>query len=119
MSINPAFVLTDRHGQRVAIVHRPLDWSQPVREAWLTWLRRHGLDPMEVCVGPGEIIADDHARSITYLSFVLDEKGGYRLDPKDRNRALRERRTVQLEAPALPFPHFPDLAEISDDRNAP
>jgi hypothetical protein len=66
----------------------------PAREPWLDWCRRHGIDPREalVNVGTWTFVCDDAARTISYQRAVLVGFGDY------------EWVTVQLEAPALPFP---------------
>ena len=35
---------------------------------WCEWLKRHGIDPMDVVV-PGWIDVDDEARAVRYLGF--------------------------------------------------
>lgn len=85
------------------------------REVWSTWLTRHGIDPCTVSAAPGELLIDDDARTITYLSVHTDSPGrahlrsacpdgDQRRDDDPRRLICRRHITVQLEACALPLP---------------
>jgi len=77
--------------RRAVCIYQGLpDMGPERREAWTTWLDRHGLDPMDVVLGT-EIHCDDETRRVYYTSF-------------DRKMRVRRESYVQLEAPALPFP---------------
>jgi hypothetical protein len=72
------------------------------REDWCAWLARYGIDPQDVCV-PGWIEADDDARTLRFPVYVHDEHGRLVLRPHGLGLE-RTLRTLQLKAPALPFP---------------
>jgi hypothetical protein len=77
--------------RRAATVFQGLpDMAPERREAWDTWLRRHGLEPTMVVLGT-EIHCDDETRRVYYTTF-------------DRKMRKHREEYVQLEAPALPFP---------------
>jgi hypothetical protein len=80
-------------------------YTDRLNETWAEWFVAYGIDPYDVCV-PGWVEADDVQRTITYLAIVRDENGGI----------TRERRVLQLEAPALPFPHLPAIVHEADVR---
>lgn len=64
---------------------------------------RYGAEPDEVVI-PGMVVADDAARTIGWLTVDRTPDGRWRHHPDDPTRFLYVMRTVQLEAPALPFP---------------
>jgi len=71
-------------------------------EAWRLWFERMGLPANEVPLS-ASILCDDDARTITYPQVAYDENGRYRM-ADDGETILSEDVTIQLEAPALPFP---------------
>jgi hypothetical protein len=71
------------------------------RRPWITWLRRFGIDPEDVLLDPFFLVAEDDNRTIRYLGAVRQPNG----TPLMRDgRIERCVVTVQLEAPAPPFP---------------
>jgi len=71
------------------------------RQTWITWLRNFGIDPDDVLLDPFFLVAEDDRRTIRYLGVVRDEDGMPRLRGTQIGRCAV---TVQLEAPAPPFP---------------
>jgi hypothetical protein len=71
------------------------------RRTWITWLRRFGIDPDDVLLDPFFLVAEDDHRTIRYLGAVRNEDGTPLLRGTQIERCVV---TVQLEAPAPPFP---------------
>lgn len=82
---------------RTVCIYQGLPQMGPERrEAWQTWMDRHGLDPNKIPLGTS-IICDDVNRRVYFTTY----------DPKLsqwRNEIVRVESYVQLEAPAMPFP---------------
>ena len=74
----------------------------PAHAALLGWLRAHGLNPEDLPVDQ-TIEVDDDAGQIRYDALVRDKRGEVVRDADDRG-PLRERRVLQLDAPAAPLP---------------
>lgn len=94
----------DEPGQRFRILLDRRVMFPEELDAWQTYLRRHGVDPADVAV-PGLLKADDTARTLSWLTLDRDAEG--RILLVDR-AVVHVERTVQLEAPALPFPDEAD-----------
>lgn len=77
-------------------------------KAWAAWLRRLGIDPGRVA-NPGMVVADDDARTISWLDAARDDQGRVVLRKNwDGTPSVDHKlHTLQLEAPA---PAFPDDA---------
>lgn len=80
--------------------HLPDNPRHPDIHAWRTWVERHGLDPKRILLAT-PITANDATRTVTAYYLRLDH--GHVVHQGDGNFAI-DRVTVQLEAPALPFP---------------
>lgn len=96
-------------------------WPEEHREAWRIWAKRCGFD-LKNLVLPNIIEADDEARTVTAnvvlrnpdgTVMVRPVRGPLRLDdatltgpvgPVLSIETAVERKTIQLESPALPFP---------------
>jgi hypothetical protein len=84
--------------RRAVCIYQGLpDMGPERREAWTTWLDRHGLDADMVVLGT-EIRCDDEERRVYYTAYDREAVD------LGRNSIGRVDRYVQLEAPALPFP---------------
>lgn len=90
-----------------------IDFPAPaLRDVWCTWLRKHGIDPNQVLVAPGRIVADDAAREVRYQAMHLGWSQAHNRkgcpDPERRsadvNEVCTEYIVVQLEGRPLPFP---------------
>lgn len=77
--------------------------EEPLRQRWLTWMKRHGIDGNSVAV-PGGIECNDQTCQVTWRSYVRNAAGRLVVDPATRD-VVMELRTVQLEGPAMPMPY--------------
>ena len=86
---------------RIACDGMPVDL---VRLAICGWLERHSIDPSHAAV-PGWIERDIDRRIVLYEDYERDAEGKVILQPgaKDVRRVTR---TMQLEAPPLPWPRI-------------
>lgn len=98
------------------------DLGDELDQAWRTWCQRHSLPDVHDITANSEIVCDDDLRTVTVECFVRDREGrcivigcGHDrgqgvyicncVDPIEPTPYLiTEYVTVQLEAPALPFP---------------
>jgi len=89
------------HTRGVVLLEPFSKMHPPDGEAWATWFERMGLNPNEVPL-TASIFCDDDARTITYPVVAYDERGQAKIDAD--GFLISEDVTIQLEAPALPFP---------------
>jgi hypothetical protein len=99
----PAGVTTATTTRRSRVLPGPELYHPGEREAWAEWLKRYGAEPGEVVI-PGMIVADDTARTIGWLTLDRTPDGRLVPNPDVPGQPRYLLRTVQLEAPALPFP---------------
>jgi hypothetical protein len=97
------------------------NWIPPEsdRAQWVSWLRRHGINPDDVPV-PGWIEVDGARRQVRYLAIVRDENGTALLADRDglpvpygqekeripagHHEVATRVAVSQMEAPPLPWP---------------
>ena len=91
-------ILTLPISVQAALIHR-MPYDPADRDAWLEWMRRHGIDPNDVPV-PGVLFRDPTNRRVTYTAYERDANGYVHVD----GRPVVITRTVQLEAGPEPFP---------------
>ena len=85
--------LPHRESKRAALIYQSLPaMPKKLGAAWSAWFERMGIDPNEVPLS-ASIVCDDEARTVTY--------------PRVTGWDESENVTIQLEAPALPFPGSP------------
>lgn len=88
----------------VTITHTLTQMHPDDRTAWTHWLTQHGLDPDRMPIEQ-VLVCNDDQRTITFDELDLDDDGKAKIDPdSDGYELARIRRTIQLEAPALPTP---------------
>ena len=79
-----------------------------IREVWVEWLGRHGVDPCDVVL-PGWIERRADAYQLAYLSFERDERGRPAFD-RERREFVTTVGVFQMEGSPLPFPEAADFA---------
>jgi hypothetical protein len=88
---------------RMVVLLEPFSKMHPAEgAAWAEWFERMGLPANEVPL-TASILCDDEARTVTFPVVDYDEDGKYKM-ADDGETILSKDVTIQLEAPALPFP---------------